>query len=256
MQKQRPRRGRGSGAKHRARGGSDSQHAEPLFTWFVPSLAATLLNREKKKGAPLSRSEVTRIRDQAPAILVSLGTLKGLRKLRGYGDIDPENAWSELQLLRGQSALGHMRTRGPEDLIGKPFNRAYLDEFLAYPDEDPKLDEFGGMHTLVHRRNGIDVHVSERGRVITIFLYGKRFEGHQPYRKILPAGLPSFRTSKADVMKLLGRPTETGRKDGDSPAWIRYDLPKHVIHLEFSEGQSSIDRITLMTHRAAEGAMD
>ena len=112
------------------------------------------------------------------------------------------------------------------------------------------------MQTLVHRRNGMDAYVSERGRVITIFLYGKRFEGHQPYRKILPAGLPSFRTSKADVMKLLGRPTETGRKHGDSPAWIRYDLPKYVMHLEFSEGQSSIDRITLMTHRAAEGEMD
>jgi len=61
------------------------------------------------------------------------------------------------------------------------------------------------MQTLVYRRNGIDLHVSARGRVITTFLYGKRFEGRRPYRKILPAGLASFRTSKADVIALLGQ---------------------------------------------------
>jgi hypothetical protein len=239
-----------------------------LIAWFVPSLAATLLDRERKKGAPLTRTEVNRVRDEAPAILVSRATLKELRKRRGYEDIDPANAWTEFQVLRDQLAQGDLpgkvrekapRTtgnRGPEALIGRPFNRAHLDELLCYPDEAPKLDAFGGIRTLVHRRNGIDLHVGKRGRVITIFLYGKRFEGHQPYRKSLPVGLKSFRTSRAEVIKLLGRPTVTGRQHGARPAWIRYDLPKYVIHLELSDGQSSIDRITLMTHGAAKGELD
>jgi hypothetical protein len=108
----------------------------------------------------------------------------------------------------------------------------------------------------VYRRNGIDLHVGKRGRVITIFLYGKRFEGHQPYKGLLPDGLPSFGTSRAEAMTLLGRPTVQGRRSGERPAWIRYDLATHVIHLEFSAEQSNIDRITLMTPRAAEGEMD
>jgi len=225
--------------------------------WFVPSLAATLLHHEKKKGAPLTRSEVNRIRDQAPAILVSQGTLKELRERRGYDDIDPENAWSEFQALRGQStASASKRARRPEALLGKPFSRARLGGFLSYADEEPQRDAFGGMRTLAYRRNGIDVHVGKRGRVITIFLYGKRFEGHRPYRKALPAGLMSFRTAKADVIKLLGRPSEKSRKVADGPEWIRYDLAKHVIHLEFSGEHSNIDRITLMTRRAAEGEME
>ena len=148
-----------------------------------------------------------------------------------------------------------MEARGPEFLLGRPFDRADLDAFLSHPDEEPELDQFAGMQTRVYRRNGLDVHVSGRGRVMTVFLYGKRFEGHQKYRKALPPGPPSFQVSKADVIKLLGRPTRSGRKEETMPAWIRYDLPRYVIHLEFASDASRIDRITLMTHAAAAGEM-
>ena len=148
-----------------------------------------------------------------------------------------------------------MDARGPECLLGRPFDRANLDAFLSHPDEEPDLDQFAGMQTRVYPRNGIDVHVSGRGRVMTVFLYGKRFEGHLKYRKAFPAGLPSFRISKADTIELFGRPTESGRKQETMPASIRYDLPKYVIHLEFASDASRIDRITLMTHAAGAGEM-
>jgi len=148
-----------------------------------------------------------------------------------------------------------MGARAPEDLLGQPFNPLALKAFLSELDEAPKLDEFGGMQTRVYRRNGIDVHVSGSGAVLTIFLYGKRFEGHQPYKKTLPAGLSSFEASKADIIKRFGRPNRSGRKNATMPAWVRYELGAYVMHLEFPDEPSRIDRITLMTPGAAEGEM-
>ena len=93
-------------------------------------------------------------------------------------------------------------------------------------------------------------------------LIGKRFSragveeclsdpGEDPKRD--EASLASFRLSKGEVIELLGRPTESGYKEKNFPAWIRYDFAGYVIHLEFSDAGSSITRITPMTHEAAEG---
>jgi hypothetical protein len=149
-----------------------------------------------------------------------------------------------------------VRSAGPERLIGRRFAGTDLAAFLSDPDEAPELDEFAGMQLRLHRRSGIDIYVSGRGRIITVFLYGKRFERHRKYRKALPAGLPSFGCSKPEVMKRLGRPTHRGKKPDGRPSWIRYDLADYVIHLEFPEDGSRIERITLMTHAVGNGDID
>jgi len=66
----------------------------------VPSLVATLLDRERAKGSPLTRSEVVNIRDECPCIAMTLDQLKQVEERRGYPDIDPEWAWEHWQEVR------------------------------------------------------------------------------------------------------------------------------------------------------------
>jgi len=101
--RKRPVRGKRGPERKAARNRkAKAEDSDQLTAWFVPSLAATLRYREKKKGARLSRAEVIRIRDAAPTILVAPRTLKQLIKRRGYQDINPYNAWREWQQLRQQ----------------------------------------------------------------------------------------------------------------------------------------------------------
>jgi len=66
----------------------------------VPSLVATLLNREREKGAPLTQVEVIEIRDNCPCTAMTSEQLKRVEDRRGYLDIDPELAWEHWQEAR------------------------------------------------------------------------------------------------------------------------------------------------------------
>lgn len=71
-----------------------------LVIYPVPSLVATLLNREKTKGSPLTEEEVIQIRDNCGAIAVPFDVAQQMDESRGYRDIDPENCWEEWQQAR------------------------------------------------------------------------------------------------------------------------------------------------------------
>lgn len=84
-------------------------HAMPTF-WTkmsddviitpIPSLVATLLNKERAKGAALTREEVEDIRDQAPCVALTPDQRTTVDQRRGYPDIDPEHAWEDWQIAR------------------------------------------------------------------------------------------------------------------------------------------------------------
>ncbi len=76
---------------------TDNQELIPVF---VPSLSAILVNAEDKKDTPLNHDEVTRIRDGASCIMMSLTHARQMAESRGYEDIDPENCWYQWQMLR------------------------------------------------------------------------------------------------------------------------------------------------------------
>ncbi|PTE10152.1 hypothetical protein [Mesorhizobium helmanticense] len=71
-----------------------------LIIYPVPSLVATLLNRERTKGSPLTEEEVIQIRDTCPAIAMPPDVARQVDESRGYRDIDPENCWEEWQRAR------------------------------------------------------------------------------------------------------------------------------------------------------------
>ncbi|WP_296739451.1 hypothetical protein [Mesorhizobium sp.] len=71
-----------------------------LIIYISPSLVATLLNRERAKGSPLTEEEVIQIRDSCPAIVLTQEDARRMDESRGYLDIDPEKCWEEWQRVR------------------------------------------------------------------------------------------------------------------------------------------------------------
>ena len=71
-----------------------------LIIYPIPSLVATLLNRERAKGSPLTEEEFIAIRDTAPAVALTREDVAKVEERRGYIDIDPENCWVEWQRAR------------------------------------------------------------------------------------------------------------------------------------------------------------
>lgn len=71
-----------------------------LIITHIPSLVATLLNKERAKGAPLTREEVETIRDDAPAKVLTPEQRTAVDEGRGYDDIDPEQTWEDWQIAR------------------------------------------------------------------------------------------------------------------------------------------------------------
>ena len=71
-----------------------ADESDEVIIVHVPSLVATLLDAERRKGAPLTESEVVSIRDGSPARAIRPEELQALVERRGYEDIDPDNCWA------------------------------------------------------------------------------------------------------------------------------------------------------------------
>ena len=71
-----------------------------LVIYPMPSLVATLLNREQTKGSPLTEAEVIEIRDSSPSVAVPIDVAEKIDAERGYKDIDPERCWEQWQEAR------------------------------------------------------------------------------------------------------------------------------------------------------------
>ena len=91
---------RGNGGNGGNGNGTDGDEPKRLVLWYIPSLKATLILREKMKGSPLTEAEVLRIRDGAAAVLVSPEKQQELVKERGYEDLDAADCWQQWQLFR------------------------------------------------------------------------------------------------------------------------------------------------------------
>ena len=73
---------------------------DKLIVYPVPSLVATLLNRERSKGSLLTEEEVLAIRDAAPSIAMPRDVAAKVDASRGYLDIDPDDCWNGWQRAR------------------------------------------------------------------------------------------------------------------------------------------------------------
>jgi hypothetical protein len=82
------------------RGETNKEDHEPLVPTPIPALVVILLNKEKRKGSPLTEGEVIEIRDKAACIMLPLSEKRAMEEARGYADIDPEFAQPQWQEAR------------------------------------------------------------------------------------------------------------------------------------------------------------
>lgn len=81
---------------------SESKDEGELLIVPIPSLIATLKEREREKGEALTEEEVIKVRDNCPAIAMYLEQLRRIEEVRGYIDIDPEKVWEEWKRVKGE----------------------------------------------------------------------------------------------------------------------------------------------------------
>jgi hypothetical protein len=74
--------------------------AARLVLYPMPSLVATLLNRERAKGTALTEAEVLEIRNSCPTVAVPVDVAEKMDAERGYKDIEPEKCWEQWQDVR------------------------------------------------------------------------------------------------------------------------------------------------------------
>jgi hypothetical protein len=73
---------------------------EPLVVVPIPALVVVLVQKEREKGAPLSREEVERIRDATVCMTIRQSHAKKMEEQRGYPDINPERCWEDWSARR------------------------------------------------------------------------------------------------------------------------------------------------------------
>jgi hypothetical protein len=73
---------------------------ETPLIYPMPSLVATLLNREQAKGSPLTETEAIEIRDGCPSVAVPIDVAEKIDAERGYKDIEPKLCWEQWQEAR------------------------------------------------------------------------------------------------------------------------------------------------------------
>lgn len=83
-----------------------TEESDEVIIVHVPSLVATLLDAERRKGSPLTEAEVIDIRDNSPARAIRPEELQALVERRGYEDIDPEDCWAAWCAIRDTLSPG------------------------------------------------------------------------------------------------------------------------------------------------------
>ena len=73
---------------------------ETTIPVFVPALVVVLQQAENAKGEPLTKAEVSKIRDEAACVNMTPDDAAKLQESRGFRDIDPASVWHEWQQLR------------------------------------------------------------------------------------------------------------------------------------------------------------
>jgi hypothetical protein len=113
--------------------------------------------------------------------------------------------------------------------------------------ESELIDE---KHYLQIQRHGIGFIADFDGRVSTIFLYSEGKRGYSQFTGVLPEGV-SFEDSQRSIHERLGQPTANGGGEviplyGKASKWDRYALDGYSLHIQYAEGEGSIELVTIM----------
>lgn len=134
----------------------------------------------------------------------------------------------------------------PRDMVGRPFDLLgyapadYVEEFRGWLEDEGMEPDW----TIELRDGSMQFLLTKRRTVTTVFVLSD-----QLISEIM--GIPAKVAIMRDVLSKLGNATTFG-SETDSPllgrngAWLRYDNPQQVTHLEFNVGGVGVRMLTLM----------
>lgn len=231
---------------------------------FIPALGALLLAAEREKRSELTRTEVKRMLDRAPAIALTTAQVKKLVASRGYADVEPADLYTSWRTFR-QAALNpqatraarqQKKTRAPSkqpatatppavlrfaDILSRRIDSPEVLAFLKTWKTKAKVYPRLGGGEITAYRHGFDAILSldeafgkprGKGKSTVWIAYVRLFAPEycqgkkiRPYEGELVAGL-RFPLTRTSVRKRLGKPVRTRK----IPAWDEYLLSGCQVH--------------------------
>jgi hypothetical protein len=148
------------------------------------------------------------------------------------------------------------------DLLGRNVTDPEAARRLAdYPGLQPEAggalsDNGEAVKYLRSARDGLLVKLSEDGEILALFMMSDGKDGFSEFRGELPGRL-NFAAEPHDAIRALGPPalrrpeaTYGGHRLGE---FLRYDAPRHSIHIQFRADHDGIDLVTVMAARQVPG---
>ena len=134
----------------------------------------------------------------------------------------------------------------PRDALGRQFDAlgypsaSYVEEFRSWHAEEGMVPDW----TIELRDESMQFLLTESRVVKTVFIFSETAISDV-------IGVSAGVATLKDVIARFGNPTRFGEEQhlailGAKGAWLRYDYPAEVVHLEFRPGDVGIHMLTLM----------
>lgn len=149
------------------------------------------------------------------------------------------------------------------DLLGKNVAsdeaKRQLGRFPALRSEIQDLTPYEGAHPvqyLYSERDGLRIKCSPEGEILAIFLMSEGKEGFRQFCGEMPGDL-SFDDSPEDAVRAFGDPAyrRPAGKLGthQQGEFLRFDLPRYSVHVQFRGDGDGIDLVTAMVAQSVPG---
>ena len=135
-------------------------------------------------------------------------------------------------------------------LLGVKLDEVAKSAFVRSSHEQPKTELIEDRFYMEMPESGLGFIAPLDGTVMTIQLYAEGLDGYKGFVGPLPEGI-SFPNSRSDVRNKLGQPCDSGggaatQFFGKAPTWDLYDRDSYSLHIQYADGDETINLITLM----------
>lgn len=136
-------------------------------------------------------------------------------------------------------------------MLGLTLDDVATSTFLLGLNEKPKMSQIEDRFYMELPVSGLSFDADADRRVRAVFLHSAGKDGYQEYAGLLPECL-LFSDSREAVLARLGKPSDSGGGKfihffGIAPRWDRFDQDSFFLHVQYANGEKSIELVTIMS---------
>jgi hypothetical protein len=135
-------------------------------------------------------------------------------------------------------------------MLGMSLDEVAAANFILSLNEKPEISQIEDRFYMELSASGLSFDANMDRRVKSVFLHSAGYNGYQGYAGTLPKGL-TFSDSREAVRARLGKPSDSGGGKfiaffGIAPMWDRFDQDSFCLHVQYANGEKSIELVTIM----------